>query len=124
MKNRPFIYRIGYALQGFREGWRRGTSFRIQLVAATGATLLLTLFQARPIWWATLAITVAGVLGAELFNTALEETLDLLHPEIDPRIARAKDCAAAAVLVLSLASLVVLGAFLWEVFGLYVTVQP
>ena len=48
-------------------------------------------------------------------SAGLERALDKLHPVKDPLIGQAKDCAAAAVLVMALASLGVLAALLYEV---------
>ena len=45
--------------------------------------------------------------AAELLNTALEHLADRLHPEQHPTIQAAKDCAAAAVLVASLAAVLI-----------------
>lgn len=39
------------------------------------------------------------VLGLELLNSAIEATLDLLHPEKHPLVKYAKDAAAGAVLI-------------------------
>ena len=43
------------------------------------------------------------ILVAELFNTAIEEILDLTHPEHHPAAGKAKDCGSAAVAVAALA---------------------
>ena len=56
----------------------------------------------RSLWWALVVLASAGVLAAELFNTAVEHLADHLHPEVHPSIRVVKDCAAAAVLVASL----------------------
>jgi diacylglycerol kinase (ATP) len=47
------------------------------------------------------------VIAAELFNTAIERLADQLRPELHPQIRIVKDCAAAAVLVLSAGALCV-----------------
>lgn len=116
MKNEPFYRRLHYALQGIRTAFQTEASFRTQCTFAAGAIVLLALTRPRPIWWAIVLITVASVLAAELFNTALEFVIDRLHPEQHPMIARAKDCAAGAVLILSIASLGVAAALIWETF--------
>ena len=59
------------------------------------------------LWSALLVLMVALILAIELVNTALEELLDGLHPARAEFVQRAKDCAAAAVLVLSAASVIV-----------------
>lgn len=115
MKNRPFHQRIRYALRGIRAAIQTEASFRTQSVFGIGAIALLVVLRPSPIWWALIALMVSAVLAAELINTALEVIVDRLHPEQHPMIARAKDCAAGAVLILSIASLGVAGALLWEV---------
>ena len=64
--------------------------------------------------WALFLLSIGGVLTAELMNTALECIVDRLHPETHPVIARAKDCAAGAVLVMSLVSIGVLAALAYQ----------
>jgi len=67
-----------------------------------------------PLWWAIMAVTVMLVLAAELFNTALEILVDHLHPDQHPRIKLVKDCAAGAVLVISIAAVGVAVALLCD----------
>lgn len=69
------------------------------------ALLLLLLLRPAPLWWALVGIMVMLVLAAELINTALEHLADHLHPEQHPQIKLVKDCAAAAVLLLSVGAL-------------------
>lgn len=61
--------------------------------------------------WALLLMNCGLVLAAELFNTALENALDYLSPESHPAVAMAKNCAAGAVLLLSLTGVCVFAAF-------------
>ena len=60
----------------------------------------------RPGWvWAALvALSIGLVLAAELFNGGLEYLIDRVHPEIHDEIKFAKDAAAGAVLLTSLAA--------------------
>jgi diacylglycerol kinase (ATP) len=51
-----------------------------------------------------ISLLVGLVLMAELFNTAIEAVLDGLHPGEGDFVRKAKDCAAAAVLVASTAA--------------------
>lgn len=60
-----------------------------------------------PLWWAAVMLASAGVLAAELFNTALEALADHLHPEQHPQIRIVKDCAAAGVLIAALGAVAV-----------------
>ena len=63
-------------------------------------------------------LTVASVLSAELFNTAIEVLTHTVHPDQDPQIGRALDVAAGAVLMVSIAAaaigFIVIGPPLWQ----------
>lgn len=102
MKGRPLRQRLGFAWEGLRWAFRRERSLRLQALALALALGLLLLLRPAPLWWALVGAMAAWVVAAELFNSALEELADHLHPERHPRIKRVKDCAAAAVLVLAL----------------------
>ena len=112
MKNQSFRQRAGFALHGIACAWRGEVSFRQQAVAAAGVFLILLWRRPAMVWWALLLMNCGLVLAAELFNTALENALDHLHPERHAAIRIAKDCAAGAVLVLSLTGLGVFITFL------------
>ena len=103
-KNQPFRLRLRYAWSGIAAGLRLEHSLRIQLVALAIAVAVLCIFRPEPIWWAAIALSSGLVVAAELLNTAIEHLADHLHPEIHPQIQIVKDCAAAAVLVASLAA--------------------
>lgn len=116
MKNQPFQRRFGFALQGLHAAWRGEASFRFQCLACAAVVAVLLWRRPAPLWWAALLTMCALVLAAELLNTAFEAALDLLHPAHHAAIGIAKDCAAGAVLVLSLASAAVFCAFLVDSF--------
>jgi diacylglycerol kinase (ATP) len=74
---------------------------------------VLALLRLDAGWWLFNLFCIALVLSAELFNTALEHLADKLHPERDPAIKVAKDCAAGAVLILALLAVIVGLTTLW-----------
>ena len=57
---------------------------------------------------------MGAVLAAELLNSAVESLADLVSPEYHPLVARAKDCGAAAVLVLSFTAVLIAALVLWR----------
>jgi undecaprenol kinase len=114
MKNRPFMQRLRFSLAGIAHALRTERSFRTHAMALVAALAALLWLRPAPIWWALVALTSAAVLAAELFNTALEQLADRLHPEQHPQIRIAKDCGAAAVLVLSLGAVIVAAALLLD----------
>jgi diacylglycerol kinase (ATP) len=107
VKNQRFGRRLGFALAGLRDALSTEASLRTELAAGLAWIVVLVLVTPPLIWWGLSALVIGLVLSAELFNTALEGVLDHLHPEVHPAIRRAKDIAAASVLVLCLAAVVV-----------------
>ena len=114
---------------GFAESFRHafegigatahGRNFRVQLAAGIAAIAAGFLLQISPDEWIAVGLCIGLVLGGECANTALEAVVDLASPERHPLAKRAKDAAAGAVLLFSLASAVI-GAiiFLPRLFGL------
>lgn len=107
MKNRPFRERMGFALAGWRAAFARESSFRAQLGMAGLAAVALLVLRPAPVWWGLVGLICAMVLALELVNSAVETVIDLLHPGIHPSIGIAKDMLAGAVLITSVAALVV-----------------
>ncbi len=107
MKGHRFLVRLGYAWAGLRAAWRLEKSLRTHALAAVGVLGLLLITHAPVMWWAVMALTVGIVVATELLNTALEALCDHLHPQRHEAIKLTKDMAAAAVLVSSLAALLV-----------------
>jgi diacylglycerol kinase (ATP) len=66
-------------------------------------------FQLSPTEWALVALAVASVWAAELFNTAIETLTNLASPGYHPLAGKAKDVAAGAVLLAALGAVVVGG---------------
>jgi undecaprenol kinase len=104
VKGQPFYKRMGFALAGIAIVLRREQTFRIQwLVCLVSIGIMIAL---RPGWtWAALVMLSIGlVLAAELFNGAIEYLIDRIHPDIHDEIKYAKDAAAGAVLLTSIAA--------------------
>jgi len=106
-KNQSFVRRLGFALAGLAHAVRVERSLRTQAGVFALVVVALIVLRPGPVWWAAVMLASAGVLAAELFNTALEALADHLHPEHHPHIRIVKDCAAAAVLVATLGALAV-----------------
>ena len=109
-KNQPLWRRTGYALAGLRHALRTEHSVRFEAVVFVLVVVALAILRPAPLWWALVALASAGVLAAELLNTAIEALADHLCPEHHPRIRVVKDCAAAAVFVSVVGALVVAAA--------------
>ena len=77
---------------------------RIQLLAALVVVALGLWLDLGRRDWALLALAIGGVLASEAANTALEALADRTAPERHVLVGRAKDVAAAGVLIASLAA--------------------
>ncbi len=117
-KNRPFHIRLGFAVAGIATVFRRERSFRTQSLLAFAAGGVVAALRADPLWTALVALSVALVLALEMVNAALEYLMDRVHPEWADEIGRAKDAAAGAVLIGSIASLAVAALLIADWFGL------
>jgi diacylglycerol kinase (ATP) len=107
MKGLSFRRRLKHAKRGLAAAWHRERSFRSQIVLAAAAVCGGVIVRPEPVWWAVLALAVALVLVAEMMNSSLEALADHLHPSQHPSIKIAKDMAAGAVLLASLAAAVI-----------------
>lgn len=95
------------ALRGIATLWREGLHFRL-MVAAAALTLLLATWLQVATWEWVLLIWICGtVLAAEGLNSALEFLVDLASPNYHKLAEKAKDAAAGAVLLLSIAALLI-----------------
>ena len=107
MKNQSFTVRLSHAASGLRSAFRSEASFRTHLLLAAVAVVVLAVLRPPMTWVALCVLSGAAVFATELVNTALENLADRVHPTQHPTIRAAKDCAAAAVLVASMASVVI-----------------
>jgi len=80
-------------------------NFRIHLVLAFLAVILGLYLGLTFIEWSIIVLTIAVILAAEAFNSAIENICDRITMEHDISIGKIKDISAAAVLLLAMASL-------------------
>ena len=96
---RRTIYSFRHAGRGFRWALSSQANLRVHFLVAAAVLVGAVLFRFSALEFAGLFLCFAIVIAAELFNTALEVLIDYAWPEHHPMIGRAKDVAAAAVLL-------------------------
>lgn len=102
-----------YAWSGLSYAFFTQRNFRIHIVLGTTALSLGGFLRLPAVEMAVIGLTVGAVLAMELLNTALESVVDLTVKQTYHELAKiAKDCAAGAVLVSSLAAILVAGSLL------------
>jgi diacylglycerol kinase len=98
---------FGYAFQGVATLFRTQPHARIHLLATVLVLGLAVFFGVKTWEWAVLIGCMTLVLAAEAFNTSIEFLTDLVSPEYHPLAGKAKDTAAAAVLLCAFGAAVV-----------------
>lgn len=106
------------AFRGLAQAWKTERNLRIHGVAIVCVLALAAVLRVGAPEWLTLLLATLFVVVAELLNTAIETIIDLIRPEEHPLAARAKNIAAAAVLVAAcgaaVVGVVVFGPALWR----------
>lgn len=89
---------FGYAFKGFKTLFSQPNAcihaIVTIIVILCGCWLNLNAWE-----WCVVSLCIGSVLTAEAFNTAIETIADKVSPDFDPLIGKAKDVAAAAVLL-------------------------
>ncbi|KOS01265.1 MULTISPECIES: diacylglycerol kinase family protein [Paenibacillus] len=112
MRRQPWRMTFRYAAEGVMYALRTQVNMRIHvavalLVIVAGLTLHISRLD-----WLFVCVAIAIVIVAELFNTAVEATVDLISPDIHPLAKAAKDTAAGAVLLAAVFA-VIIGIFVF-----------
>ena len=99
-----------YAWMGVSYAFLSQRNFRVHVILGTLAIGLGIFLQLSVVEMAIVGLTIGAVLAMELLNTAIESVVDLTVQQSYHELAKvAKDCAAAAVLISSLAAVLVAG---------------
>lgn len=107
MKARTLGESFRFAWAGAVDALKAERNLRIHVAAAAVVLGLGWLWGVGPEKMALIVLTIAFVISAELFNSALERAVDLRSPEPHPLAGAAKNMAAAAVLTAAAAAVVV-----------------
>jgi diacylglycerol kinase len=107
--NRKFLRSFANGFSGLAHAFGSEQNLRIHGVAAV-CVIVAGFFFALAAWeWIAVLLCIGLVISAECMNSAVERIADRVSLERHPLIKQAKDCSAAAVLVLAMTSAVVGG---------------
>ncbi len=98
---------FGYARQGLRQAIATENSFRIHLVAAGVVVLAMLFFGVSRLEAIILILVISTILNLELVNTIVERFTGLLEPRVHPYVRVIKDFMAAAVLITTMAAIII-----------------
>lgn len=106
-KNHPLVESIGYALEGLKFTFVEGRNFKIQVGFGILVTILGLVLKISNSEWLALILIISIVLILELINTAIETVVDMVSLKFHPLAKITKDCAAGAVLIAAIASIII-----------------
>ena len=96
---RSWLQKFGDAFRGLYHAVSTEWSFAAHLPVAAAAVALAAWLGISPVEWCLVALSIGGVIAAEVFNTSVESLARALDSGPDQRVKDALDTASAAVLV-------------------------
>lgn len=102
-----FFKSFTYSIDGLKYAYKYEQSMMIHVLATICVIIANILFKVTGTEWLITLICIGLVLSAELINTAIEATIDLITMEIHPLAKIAKDCSSAATFVLAMIALII-----------------
>ena len=79
------IKSFGYAFEGIFYSFRKGTHFKFHILATALVIILGFIYSVSVFEWLILILISSAIIASEAINTAVEETCNLLQPDIHPR---------------------------------------
>lgn len=107
MKNKKMINSFKNAFNGMMVSFKQERNMKIHISIMFLVILLGIIFKIKMVEWIICIICFALVIGGELFNTAIEITVDIAMPNFNEKAKKAKNISAGAVLVLAIASAII-----------------
>jgi diacylglycerol kinase len=96
-----------HAVHGVRHVVRHERNARIHLCLAVAAVVASLALRLSAVQWTAVLFAIIVVFLAEIFNTAIERTLDLIDVHENPHIKLIKDMTAGAVLIAAVAAAII-----------------
>lgn len=106
MKNKRALS-FKYAFEGIITAFKDQPNLKLHFFAGGAAAFLGLFLDISSYEWLALVLTIGFVIALELTNTAIEEVVDSFTDQVHPAAKKAKDVAAAAVLVASITAVIV-----------------
>lgn len=101
------IKSFAYAFKGIATLFTSQPNARIHGVTLSLVVVAGLYFKIERVEWLAITLISALVLSAEAMNTAVEFVVDLVSPDYHPLAGKAKDVAAAAVLLAAFGAIII-----------------
>jgi diacylglycerol kinase (ATP) len=122
---RKVLRSFRFAGQGIVDLFRFENNAKVHLLVAAVVILAGFILGLSRVEWAIILTQIGLVWAAEAFNTAIEKICDFVSPGIHPQIKAIKDLSSGAVLILTIAA-VLIGIILFggHLLDIVLTIQP
>ena len=107
VKTKKLANSFKYAIQGILQSFKTEQNMKIHFLIMIMVIVLGFWLKISKEEWIVCIILFGAVISGELFNTAIETTVDIAMPYKDKRAKKAKDISASAVLVLALSATII-----------------
>jgi diacylglycerol kinase len=88
-----------YAGNGLKFLLKHETNFAIHIALSLVVIFFSWFYNITKMQWCAVCVAMSSVLVAEAFNTCIEQLVNLISPQQQPKAGLIKDIAAAAVLI-------------------------
>jgi diacylglycerol kinase len=105
MKN--FIKSFLFAIKGIVASFEEQRNLKVQIMVALVTIGASFYFAITPTEWCLVIFSIGLVISLEMFNTAIEDLVDLVTSEWKPLAGKVKDMAAGAVLIASIMAVII-----------------
>lgn len=106
-KNKGFISALKNAFNGIKYAFTTQRNLKIQVLISIVVILASLFLRISFIEWAVIVLIIFMVFFSELINTAIETIVDMITTEYNENAKIAKDIAAGAVTLVSIASVII-----------------
>lgn len=107
VKSKKIVNSFKYAIQGIFESFRTEKNMKIHILIMLLVIIIGVILKISSLEWIICVFCFAIVIGAEMFNTAIEKTVDIAMPQKNPQAKIAKDISAGAVLIFAIGSVII-----------------
>lgn len=113
---KKFFRSFHHAFRGLKYVIKNEQNFQLEILIGIFIVILMVIFDIRDWQKVILFLVIFSVLVIELINTILERVVDILKPRVHPYAQLIKDVMAAAVLLASIAAVVIGSIIFWPYF--------
>lgn len=106
-KNRTYFDSFRYALKGLQTVFQEERNMRTHVIFGTIVFLFTLFLPMTRLDWLWIIVSIFMVLVMEIWNTVVENLVDLVTEEFHPIAKKVKDMAAAAVMLTTVFSVIV-----------------